>query len=71
MRRIIVSVITFFLVIFYMIPIAFVAGLTTLENLEKLLPFTSNITKIPVVGAIVQVIIFILDEKLAIFEIVK
>lgn len=54
MRRIIVSVITFFLVIFYMIPIAFVAGLTTLENLEKLLPFTSNITKIPVVGAIVQ-----------------
>jgi hypothetical protein len=55
LRRFIVGVLTFFLVVFYMVPIAFVASVTTLENLEKLLPFVKDIFKIGAVGAIVQV----------------
>jgi hypothetical protein len=47
-RRTLVNILTFFLVIFYMIPIAFVASLTTLENLEKLLPFVHSVQNIPV-----------------------
>lgn len=53
-RRFIVGVVTFFLVVFYMIPIAFVASLTTLENLQDLLPFVEAIFKIAVLRNIVQ-----------------
>ncbi|KAG0617408.1 hypothetical protein M758_5G188100 [Ceratodon purpureus] len=53
-RRFIVGVLTFFLIVFYMIPIAFVASLTTLENLAKILPFIRSITKIGVLGNIIQ-----------------
>lgn len=54
-RRPIVYVITFFTVVFYMIPIAFISALTTLENLEKLVPFIKAITDIKVLNAILQV----------------
>lgn len=57
-RRFLVGVITFLLIVFYMIPIAFVASLTTLENLEKLLPFIKSIVRIGVVGSIIQVMTF-------------
>lgn len=53
-RRILVDSLTFLMVIFYMIPIAFVASLTTLENLEKLLPFIRSVLKIPVLREAVQ-----------------
>jgi len=54
-RRPIVYVVTFLTIIFYMIPIAFVSALTTLENLEKLVPFIKSITDIKVLNAILQV----------------
>jgi hypothetical protein len=54
-RRILVDSLTFLMIIFYMIPIAFVASLTTLENLEKLLPFIRSVLKIPVLREAVQV----------------
>ncbi|KAG0568042.1 hypothetical protein KC19_7G181800 [Ceratodon purpureus] len=41
----IVGVLTLFLILFYMIPIAFVASLTTLENLAKILPFIRSIIR--------------------------
>ncbi|KAG0616625.1 hypothetical protein M758_5G129300 [Ceratodon purpureus] len=53
-RRIIVNTLTVLLIVFYMIPIAFVAGLTTLENLEKLLPFIKSLLKIPVLAEAIQ-----------------
>lgn len=54
-RRGVVAVLTFLLIVFYMIPISFVASLTTLENLEELLPFIRSITRISVLGNIIQV----------------
>ena len=57
-RRFIVGVITFVLVVFYMIPIAFVASLTTLENLQDVLPFIGAIFKIGVLRNIIQVCVF-------------
>ncbi|KAL3676401.1 hypothetical protein R1sor_026349 [Riccia sorocarpa] len=53
-REIVVYVITFFTVVFYMIPIGFVAALTTLENLTEYLPFLNAIVDIPVVGAVIE-----------------
>lgn len=53
-RRGVVAVLTFLLIVFYMIPISFVASLTTLENLEELLPFIRSITRISVLGNIIQ-----------------
>jgi len=53
-RRTLVNILTFFLVVFYMIPIAFVASLTTLENLEKLLPFVRSVQKIPVLSDVIS-----------------
>ena len=57
-RRLLAGVITFLLVVFYMVPIAFVASLTTLENLEKLLPFIRSFFNITVVGTIIEVSTF-------------
>jgi hypothetical protein len=53
-RRFLVGVVTFVLIVFYMIPIAFVASLTTLENLQDILPFIGSILSIGVVGSIIQ-----------------
>lgn len=54
-RRPVVYVITFFTIVFYMIPIAFISALTTLENLEKLVPFIKVITDISALNTILQV----------------
>lgn len=54
LRRGIVGFITFLLVVFYMIPIAFISTLTTLENLRELIPFIDAIISIKVIGTIIQ-----------------
>lgn len=54
-RRPVVYVITFLTIVFYMIPIAAISALTTLENLQKLVPFIKTITDIGVLNAILQV----------------
>jgi len=58
-RRGLVAVVTFLLIVFYMIPIAFIASLTTLENLQKILPFIKSIVKIKVLGTVIQVLTFL------------
>lgn len=53
-RKPVVYVVTFFVVIFYMIPIAAISAITTLENLETVLPFIKSITRIKALNAILQ-----------------
>lgn len=48
-RQYVVYVIVFFTIVFYMIPIAFIAAFTTLANLQKLLPFLKPVLSIAVV----------------------
>lgn len=54
-RQTIVYILTFLTVVFYMIPIAFVATITTLDNLEKIVPFIKSITKIAPLNTVLQV----------------
>lgn len=54
-RETIVYILTFLLIIFYMLPIAFIASVTTLDNLVKLVPFIKAIVKIKPVNSILQV----------------
>ncbi|KAL1205082.1 CSC1-like protein ERD4 [Cardamine amara subsp. amara] len=41
-------------ILFYMIPIAFVAAITTLENLQKIIPFIKPVVKITVIKTILE-----------------
>lgn len=54
-REALIYVLTFFIIVFYMIPIAFVASFTTLSNLEKVLPFIKPIIKIGVINTFIGV----------------
>ena len=54
-RRPLDYVVTFLAIVFYMIPIAAISALTTLENLEKLVPFIKAITRIKVLNTVLQV----------------
>lgn len=53
-REVLVYTITFLMILFYMIPIAFVSGITTISNLRKLLPFLKAIVNRPVLEAVLQ-----------------
>ncbi|KAL3675248.1 hypothetical protein R1sor_025196 [Riccia sorocarpa] len=53
-REKVVYLITFFTVVFYMIPIGLVAAFTTLPNLTKYLPFIKPIVDIGVVKALIE-----------------
>lgn len=53
--EVIVYIIVFLVILFYMIPIAFVSTLTTLDNLVKLVPFIKAIVKITVLSTVLQV----------------
>jgi len=53
-RQTVVYILTFLTVVFYMIPIAFIATITTLDNLEKLVPFIKAITKIAPLNTVLQ-----------------
>ena len=50
-----VYVITFLLIVFYMIPIAAISTLASLENLEKIAPFIKTIVQIKALNSILQV----------------
>lgn len=54
-RQTIVYIVTFLTIVFYMIPIAFIATITTLDNLEKLVPFIKSIVKIAPLNTVLQV----------------
>jgi hypothetical protein len=45
----------FMTVVFYMIPIALISSLTTLDNLVKLLPFLKIIVNYPPINTVLQV----------------
>ncbi|BAF18422.1 calcium permeable stress-gated cation channel 1 [Oryza sativa Japonica Group] len=53
-RRLIVAVAFFFLNFFYVIPIAFVQSLASLEGIEKALPFLKPLIKIDVIKSFIQ-----------------
>ncbi|KAL2610803.1 hypothetical protein R1flu_022495 [Riccia fluitans] len=53
-REKIVYLITFFMVLFFMIPIAFIAGLTTLDNITKYLPFLKFVVHIKPLQTVIQ-----------------
>eukprot|EP00271_Cylindrocystis_brebissonii_P008390 TRINITY_DN22607_c0_g1_i1.p1 TRINITY_DN22607_c0_g1~~TRINITY_DN22607_c0_g1_i1.p1 ORF type:complete len:739 (-),score=125.16 TRINITY_DN22607_c0_g1_i1:392-2608(-) len=53
-RTIVVAALVVGLIFFYMIPITFIAGLTTLENLEKTLPFLTDILNNPTIATILE-----------------
>ncbi|KAG6546299.1 hypothetical protein Mapa_012340 [Marchantia paleacea] len=53
-REKVVYVITFFTIVFYMIPIAIIASFTTLDNLTKILPFIKSIVNIPALKTVIQ-----------------
>jgi hypothetical protein len=50
----IVYVVVFLIILFFMIPILFISALTTLNNLETLLPFIKAIVKIKALTAVIQ-----------------
>jgi hypothetical protein len=50
----IVYIIVFLVILFYMIPIAFISTLTTLNNLVKLVPFIKAIVEITVLNTVLQ-----------------
>ena len=54
-RQFIVYIIVFMTVLFYMIPIALISSLTTLENLVKILPFIKVIVNFPPLNSVLQV----------------
>lgn len=53
-RQYAVYVIVFMTIVFYMIPIAFVSGFTTLANVQKLLPFLKPILDIEAIKTILE-----------------
>ncbi|KAL2607537.1 hypothetical protein R1flu_026110 [Riccia fluitans] len=53
-REKVVYVITFFTVVFYMIPIGLIAAFTTLGNLTKYLPFLKSIVNIPALKSVIE-----------------
>jgi hypothetical protein len=54
LRKAIVYVVVFLIILFFMIPILFISALTTLNNLETLLPFIKAIVKIKALTAVIQ-----------------
>ncbi len=54
-RETIIYIVVFFTVVFYMIPIAFISSLTTLNNLVKLVPFIKAIVDYPPLNTVLQV----------------
>jgi hypothetical protein len=59
LRKAIVYVVVFLIILFFMIPILFISALTTLNNLETLVPFIKAIVKIKPLTAVIQVNHFI------------
>ncbi|CAM6020246.1 unnamed protein product [Sphagnum balticum] len=53
-RETIIYIFVFFTVVFYMIPIAFISSLTTLNNLVKLVPFIKAIVDYPPLNTVLQ-----------------
>ncbi|CAA6654127.1 unnamed protein product [Spirodela intermedia] len=53
-RRLIMAVALFFLTFFFMIPIAFVQSLASLEGIERVVPFLSPIMEIKVIKSFIQ-----------------
>ncbi|MQM13916.1 hypothetical protein Taro_046843, partial [Colocasia esculenta] len=53
-RESIVYIIIFLMVVFYMVPIAFVSAFTTLQNLKKYLPFLKSIVDIPAIKTVLE-----------------
>uniref|UniRef100_A0A0D9WKK4 CSC1/OSCA1-like 7TM region domain-containing protein n=1 Tax=Leersia perrieri TaxID=77586 RepID=A0A0D9WKK4_9ORYZ len=53
-RRLIIAVAFFFLTFFYIIPIAFVQSLASLEGIEKMLPFLKPLIEAKVVKSFIQ-----------------
>ncbi|XP_047341318.1 CSC1-like protein At1g32090 [Impatiens glandulifera] len=54
LRKLIISISVFFLVFFYMIPIAFVQSLANLEGLEKVAPFLKSVIELKFVKSFLQ-----------------
>lgn len=53
-RRYVVYTTVFFVVVFYMIPIAFIAALSTLDNLTKYLPFIKPVVEVGAIKTVIQ-----------------
>lgn len=53
-RRLILAVSTFFLIFFFMIPIAFVQSLANIEGIERVFPFLRTIIEQKVVKSVIQ-----------------
>ncbi|KAF0927884.1 hypothetical protein E2562_036803 [Oryza meyeriana var. granulata] len=53
-RRLIIAVAFFFLNFFYIIPIAFVQSLASLEGIEKALPFLKPLIEVPTIKSFIQ-----------------
>ncbi|EPS71707.1 hypothetical protein M569_03051, partial [Genlisea aurea] len=53
-RRLIMAVSTFFLTFFFMIPIAFVQSLASIDGIQKVFPFLTPLIKMEAIKAIVQ-----------------
>ena len=53
-RQSVVYVIVFLIVFFYMVPIAAIAAVTTLENLEKKLPFLKVVVEQPAIKTVLE-----------------
>ncbi|KAL8142733.1 hypothetical protein V2J09_015765 [Rumex salicifolius] len=54
LRRLIISVVFFFLTFFFMIPIVFVQSLANIEGIEKALPFLKPIIELKFVKSVIQ-----------------
>ncbi|CAI8614163.1 unnamed protein product [Vicia faba] len=54
LRRLLTTVSLFFLVFFFMIPIAFVQSLANIESIEKVLPFLKSVIEKPSVKSVIQ-----------------
>eukprot|EP01018_Ginkgo_biloba_P026670 Gb_11287 [translate_table: standard] len=53
-RRLVIAVAVFFLLLFFMIPIAFVQSLANINGIEKVLPFLKSIVEMKVIKAFIQ-----------------
>eukprot|EP01018_Ginkgo_biloba_P034827 Gb_24188 [translate_table: standard] len=53
-RRLVIAVTLFFLVFFFMIPIAFVQSLANLEGIEKVVPFLKPVIEVKVIKSFLQ-----------------
>eukprot|EP00271_Cylindrocystis_brebissonii_P014221 TRINITY_DN35505_c0_g1_i1.p1 TRINITY_DN35505_c0_g1~~TRINITY_DN35505_c0_g1_i1.p1 ORF type:complete len:740 (-),score=176.05 TRINITY_DN35505_c0_g1_i1:736-2955(-) len=50
----IVFVLVFLMIVFYMIPISFISSLSTLENIQKLLPFLKSVNNISALKTVLE-----------------